>query len=495
MEQPVKELKKENGAFDHNVEIKSVSVKNFKNITEGVYNIKPLTEIYGENKTGKTSLLDAIRFAYYGGKNDTEKIQMGKEETEVTLDITKNDIPIKITTKLNRNQKITCIAEAQGVRSKTPRALIKKMLGFGTFNPREMINKEGRKERLLKLIPIYIKKEDLIVPEEGVPFPLSNPGEIDFSQHAFQVLSDAHKDLYNTRQCLNRDRDTFKKSYTERNNQYEQNIITFKQNYNTDPEEVEKSSEEIILSTGRLKEKGAALEQSIKEEQAKGREASETLSSFTQKRDILQKTIEEYKQKLEKSKFELNHAEENLSKAKLNCKASEEKEKQLREEFLRIEPDILKNKNMLTKSRQAERIKEEKQSVEKAKAQFEEKEKEWKIMDVLIKIKWPMLVSKILSPISQKVPGLAIKENGKIEYEKKPIDELSGSEAIELGILLMRVENKSNLILINEFEAMDADSIKKINWKGLNAIVARVAESPIGGNWHSIKMEKPQGGK
>ena len=139
--------------------------------------LRPKTEIYGKNKTGKTSLLDAIHFVYYGGKNDVEKIMAGKDETEVELGLTENDVPIKIHVALNRDKKVKVWADVNGVRASNPRTLIKRMLSFGTFNPREMVNKEGRKERLLKLIPIYIKEDDLTIPgEDGQHFPVADKG-------------------------------------------------------------------------------------------------------------------------------------------------------------------------------------------------------------------------------------------------------------------------------------------------------------------------------
>ena len=294
---------------------------------------------------------------------------------------------------------------------------------------------------------------------------------------------------------LNREKNTFKASHSERQKQYDQNIITFEKNYNTSVESVKESADTIIAKIGGLKQKGDSLKEELSKNKENIKNKEQQVGQAKEQVEVLKEQIEEYKKKLEETKSKLNIAEESLSALAMEKTKLKEKEKDLEKQYNEVEPTILKNNILVTKTRNAERLRDELKSVEKVKGELDEKEKEWKIMDVLLKDKWPAFVSQVLEPISEKVKGLKIKHDGEMEYNGVPIDELSGSETIELGIELMRIENKSNLIIINEFEAMDRDSIKNIKWGDFNAIVARVAEDPIGGEWHSIKMQKKEGKK
>ena len=100
----------------------------------------------------------------------------------------------------------------------------------------------------------------------------------------------------------------------------------------------------------------------------------------------------------------------------------------------------------------------------------------------------PQFRAKILKPIQDKVPGLGIKE-GKININGISIDELSGSEVIKLGLKLMSLDSKASLLLINEAEALDIDSIREIEWDKFNAIIARVSDTPVNKEWNSIEMK------
>ena len=75
------------------VVLESITIKNFKNIEKAEYHLKQLNEFYGHNKTGKSSVLDALRFVFYGGKNDVDKIQVGKDKTEVEVSLKEKRSP------------------------------------------------------------------------------------------------------------------------------------------------------------------------------------------------------------------------------------------------------------------------------------------------------------------------------------------------------------------------------------------------------------------
>ena len=474
------------------VVLKSISIKNFKNIEKEEYRLEKLNEFYGKNRTGKSSILDALRFVFYGGKNDVDKIQVGKDKTEVEVSLIENETPMEIKTTLDRKGNLKCVATVNGVRSGSPRSLIKRMISFGTFNPREMLEKEGRKERLLSLVPIFIKKEDVVIPDDGRPFPIHDPNSIDYSKHAFEVLQAIYKDMYNMRKDINRERDIFKKSHLERENQYNENSITFQKNYGVLPKEVKVSLEEASANLGKLKEKKKNFLEHIESTKKTINQNTDKISDNEAKAQLFKTKIEEYKKEIEKMEGELrvldglkNVPKENLEQAKID--------KQVVEKALsETEPEINKTEKDIMIARQASRLGDEAESVKKAYDQFKKKEEEWKVMDTLLKNKWPIFVTKVLEPIKDQVPGLKVETGGGFTYNGVSLDELSGAESIDLSLKLMKAETKSNLIVIDEFEALDKESIDKTNWEDWTALVARVSDDPIGEGWNSVKMDKPE---
>ena len=379
-----------------------------------------------------------------------------------------------IKASLDRKGNLKCYATIKGVRSGSPRSLIKRMISFGTFNPREMLNKDGRKERLLSLVPVFLKKEDITIPDDGRPFPIHDPNSIDYSKHAFNVLQSIYKDLYNTRRELNRERDIFKKSHIERENQYNENSITFQKNYGLNPSEATTSVEEASAELGKLKESKKHLLKELEEHKQNIDKNENKIEDNKAKIDLFQKKIEEHKKSIKDMEGEIKVIMATQDSPKESLEASKTKVAELEKKHSEIDPKVVKTERDIVIARQASRLKDETKSVKKAYDQYKEKEEEWKVMDVLIKNKWPIFVTKVLEPIKDKVPGLNIEEGGNFTYNGVSLDELSGAESIELGLKLMKVDTKSNLLVIDEFEAMDKDSIDKTDWKDWTALVARV---------------------
>ena len=234
------------------VNFTEVRIKNFKSIKDKVFHLGKLNDIYGANKTGKSSVLEAIQFCCKGGKNDVDKIKVGEDKAEVEISAKENKVDFYVKTTIDRDGKVYCTAKSNGVTHNQPRSLIERVLSFGSFNPRMMLEKKGRLERLLKLVPVFIKKEDLKIPEIKVlDIPISDPNAINFEAHAFEVLQGVEKDLRNTRLTKGREKDLLIKAYTQRKDDLESSCITFQKNYNDDPLKAEMSVEEESREDGR----------------------------------------------------------------------------------------------------------------------------------------------------------------------------------------------------------------------------------------------------
>ena len=472
----------------------SIKIKNFKNLKEFNLSLEKLNELYGANKTGKSSVLEAIHFACKGGKNDVEKIRVGADKAEVVLEAEEQGVPIEIKTTINRKGNVYCSGKVNGVATDSPRSLISRLLTFGTFNPREMLDKKDRLSRLLKLIPIYIKDEkELSVPEMNVDkFPIANPMLIDFDKHAFYVLEGLDKDLRNTRLSKGREKDYHLKAYEKRKEDLDSACIMFQKNYGKDPLTLKKTHEDKIREQERIAtEKDIAQENSQKLKETIGIQ-ERNVSELEKARQDWENKLAELMHKVALVKGEISKGDEKVKMIKEDLKKLKDGYNERYEKFKFLESKMATFDTDLKQSREAERLQNIKKELVGQKEEADEKEADWKAFDMLIKKAFPLLQNKILAPIQKLVPGLVISD-GKFTYNDIPIDSLSGSEVISLSMKLMALQENSNILLINEGEALDEESIKKANFEDFSTvIVARVGNKPLDG-WNSIKMNKKEG--
>ena len=480
------------------VKFTGVKIKNFKCIEDKTFSLSKLNDIYGANKTGKSSVLEAIHFCCKGGKNDVDKIRVGSDKTEVEVLAEENGVPIEIKTTLNRKGNVSCRAKCNGVEHNQPRTLIKRLLSFGSFNPREMLAKQGREERLLQLVPIYITEKDLQLPEmDGVKFPVADPNALNFNKHAFVVLSALEKDLRNTRLTKGREKDLLIKAYQQRKNDLDMSCVNFHKSYESDPLKFNKGVEDEVREEEKLLSKQKDMEDKY---MTYKNSVSELNSEIEQARNALATQESQLKEKEDQVKQMVKLLKEGkelveASKKDLNNKKGELTHLQEKAEKISKDLEMTKEKaSLCTKkidmARQADRLKLLSSDLVGQKKQADEKEKEWKAFDHLIKKQLPVLQKKILAPIKEKVPGLEIEE-GEWTYEGKPIDTLSGSEVLRLSLKLMALQEDSNLLLINEGECMDEESFKNTSFDDFSSvIVARVAKEPLKGEWKSVEMKK-----
>ena len=268
--------------------------------------------------------------------------------------MTGNGVPMRIETSLKRGGTPVCIAEIKGVRASNPRTLIKRLVTFGTFNPRSMLEKTGRKERLLQLIPIYIKHRDLIMPkddpnEENQLFPIHDPNAIDFSKHAFEVLQKVYKDMYNVRKDINRDRLVFQKGHQEREEQYQANELTFIKNYNKGPEKVTDTPESVMLEAGRLEEKKDRIQEDIKNAEQKTEHKALKIEEIKENKNRIKSQIDEYKNKIKELESKLIFEGEKIEGLVKEKDSLQEVIKKSKIEEEQIIPSLISNREQVNK--------------------------------------------------------------------------------------------------------------------------------------------------
>ena len=509
------------------VSLRKVIIRNFKSIKEMVIPLSKLNEFYGANQTGKSSVLQAIHFIFQGKKSDTEKIALGEEKTEVELELLEDNVPIKVKTRLKKGSTPSWTMEMKGTKKTNPREILKRMLSFGTFNPREMLNPKERVARLLQLIPLKVQKED-ILDLDGNPLPIVDEASINYNLHAYNVLKAINTDLRTQRHSLYTKKELLEKSYNKRSEDLDQDIASFKsQNNNIDPLKYEKSHTESVRDDEKIKGQITLITEKQKVSKEKIHNLKDTISdqtaatgriqaqitnienefhTITRQIDKSESQIKLLQSDIQTSKNKLANNSENKTKLQ---KEVEERQRILKEEKFNLDQELAEyqkhhktisdlhlkqSEDTLTinRAKNADRIQEKKKELQSELTTVTKAKDEWNHYNKLIKKDFSALQNKILSAIDNKIPGLKIDTEGVFRLNGVSLDELSGSEVIKLGIQLMRLENKgSNLILINEAEAVDMESLKDFDFSGEQVIIARVGDEPIGGEWNSIKMEEP----
>ena len=494
------------------VTLKSVTIRGFKNIKELTLPLKRLNEFYGQNQTGKSSVLEAIQFVFMGKKADGDKVNIGSEKAEIDLEVLENNIPIKVKAKISDSGgSPTWSMKMKGVGKSNPREILKRMFSFGTFNPREMLKPADRLARLLQLIPLKVTKEDLIMPGSGKPFPIMDESGLDFDLHAYQVLQDLESDLRNHRHSLYQKKDLLNKSYQKRELELDSQVVDFKRDYgDTDPFKVVQSHEEtirddekieqgIINLTKELAKEDEERESKEKEYKTLKRDIDYNYGLIQERKDSIQAEkerirvaeleIKDHEADMKRLQKEVLKLEGNLTTNEKWAETSKQKIRELSEKRESLRTKKGKNTMALARSKEVQRLKDSKQSLEKDSKEVEKATGEWESMDRIVKVELKKFMAKVLEPIQKKVPGLAVKD-GKFTLNGVSLDTLSGSEVIKLGIHLMRLDQKgSNLILINEAEAIDSDSLKDFEFDtNEQVLIARVGDEPLGGQWNSVKM-------
>lgn len=481
--------------------IKSISIENFKSIEKKDISLDQLHEVFGANATGKSSIQEAAEFACEGGKNDIEKIALGKDKCTVKMlfEHTESEAPLEVLTSLTRKGNLTCKAVFNGINQVNPRTFIKKLISVGSFDPKHILDKKTREEKILGLLPLKIKKED-IKRKNGELFPVALWENINFEQHAWKTLKQIKGDLANTRESLFREKELMVKHQEQEKDSLLKEMNKFFETYKEVPKNV-KAPDEVIEKKGRLQQKQLEIEDAmmpINKERLSyiaKIEGNEELIDINGKKILnLVNEMADLKTRLEALKSEKRTALLQNDELKKQAEQANKKHTEMIEERLSLKDELKMIETKIQKSKIADFINKRKKEIDDKDTKVEKSINRYKEFKEMVLKEFPILVRHLLNPIKKKVPHLEITEDGKFTYKKVPLDTLSGSESLILSMKLYMLDKKGAFIFVKEAEAMDKKSmaeLAKLGKKYKKQIVAiRVADKPSGGEWVSTEMKE-----
>lgn len=182
------------------MKISKIKIKNLFGITEQELNGSSV-ELSGSNGVGKTSVIDAIRYALTNKSDREYIIRNGEKEGEILIE---TDSGLSIDRKARSEQTDYKSVKQNGVAVGSPEAFLRTLFSPFQLNPMEFIGMSEQEQSsiILNMIDFAWNLDDI---REWFG---ELPPEVDFEQNILAVLYDIQKEdgyYYRTRQDINRD--------------------------------------------------------------------------------------------------------------------------------------------------------------------------------------------------------------------------------------------------------------------------------------------------
>lgn len=180
------------------VQLKAENIKKLKAIE-----ITPagnVVKITGPCEAGKSTVLDTITYALGGGdKLPGQPVRQGEEKGQITIDLG----DMVVTRSFTADNSYLKIENKIGFKAPSPQALLDKLIGRLTFDPRVFARADakGQVDMLLKAVDLKIDP-DKLTKIAGVKVAVGSP---------LQMLNDAYKAVFDVRTGVNRQLDAAQK--------------------------------------------------------------------------------------------------------------------------------------------------------------------------------------------------------------------------------------------------------------------------------------------
>ena len=496
-----------------NASLSNVRLINFKIHDDFIFNIHQLNDIYGQNRVGKSSIVQAIETCLFPSKKDVDKIKHGKDFCEliVTFEV-EEDGEIKsltFSTKISKNGTIYTKDKYNDVLLKKVSGIRSSLVSVGTFDPRKLLDKKDRTQYLLKILPLKIKKEELLKHLELMNEKAEQyKDDAIYKNNGFMILKDFEAYIRNIRHSKGLVKEERLKSYEKRNKDYKnyyceyeekhgqflQNIPELKQQIYSSKEKYKLQKDQI----GKIKEKITINENSIIEQEKTTRnfdkiinDCNESIKDITQKMENLINSEKEKIINFEKQKIQ----SESMLKQMLRQK--EENNTQLlkiNKDFEDTTKTLLEQDESLERIHWQEKLIDQKQQLKNEYIEVESALKEWGLLDNYIKNEFKDYKLKKIDECLSKIESLEYKDN-KFIWNNTFLNELSDSEIVELGMKISCLDEQgSNFISIDCAESLDENICKNVgkiaNENKKKLILIRVANKPLNDEFNSVEVKR-----
>lgn len=419
-----------------------IKIRNLFGITETELDGKNV-EVTGKNGVGKTSIIDAIKYAL---TNDSERdyiLKKGETEGEILIE---TDTGLYIDRKKRANQADYKSIKDGGKVVSSPEAMLKTIFTPLQLDPVKFIqlSKKEQNRAILDLIEFnwdlnWIKEQFGEIPPD-----------VNYEQNILQVLNDIQAEnghYFQTRQDINRELRN-KKAFVE------EIAETIPLNYEAE-KEIQVSSEREKIANEREE-----LSSSIERMRAEIKAAEDKLTTLDGKlTDKIELAESAYREKVAKLDSDMQVADEYINKEKVDTSADEEEVKTAEE-----------MKKHLNEFYRMKRLQEECEKLADESNEYTEK--------IELARELP---GKILETATIPVEGLTV-EDGVPLINGLPISNLSEGEKLNLCVdVALSKPNNLQIILIDGAEKLSDDNRAKLYEKckasGLQFIATRTTNS------------------
>ena len=468
------------------MKISKIQIKNLFGIKEQTLDGKSV-EITGSNGMGKTSILDAIRYALTNNSERDYIVKKGEAEGEILIE---TDTGLSINRK-KRTQSSDYKSIKQNEKEvNSPESFLKEIFTPMQLNPVEFsqMSKQEQNRIILDLIEFdwdlnWIKEQFGEI-----------PSGVDYSQNILEVLNQIQSEdgeYYKARQEINRD--------IRNNKAFISDIAeSLPENYNAEKWENFNLTEKLKeLMT--VKEKNNKINEAKQfinsyDNRIKGYEAERQIAITAEEKNIalerenLQKEIARLEEQIKSDIDKINGLDKTLEDKKQIANLQYQKRVAALDESIGrakelsvLEPtDVTELQNecdlaekMKSYINEYNRMKDYEKQIEELNAKSEEYTRKIELAR--------NLPGQILKTATIPVKGLTV-ENGKPLIDGKPISNLSEGEQLMLCVdVALSKPNNLNLILLDGVEKLSDENRKllynKCKEKGLQYIATRTTNS------------------
>lgn len=175
------------------MKITKIRISNILGIESLEFKPGKITTISGQNGTGKTSVLEALKAALGGGHSAT-LLRNGASEGRIVLEFDNGEVLVK---KVGREKSKATIQDSEGLEIKQGATYLKEIIDTVGINPVQILTADPKKriKMLLDSVPMEL-------PVEEIKF-ITGIDVSEDTRHPLKVIEDKRKDIFDDRAFIN----------------------------------------------------------------------------------------------------------------------------------------------------------------------------------------------------------------------------------------------------------------------------------------------------